>query len=227
MTSPLRLAALFTLSIILAGCATKSTEPEAETIPPEAETTTPTDGTVAPPPVDVAKLYPLTPEPVLPEPLVNELKKAQALAEQKEYAQANTLLESLRTQYAQYPHIDLNLALMEVQQKNYEQARTHVEKAVTVDSQYAPSLNLAGFIYRHLGLFAEAKQVYEQAIAANPGFKSSYLNLGVLADLYLQDGPLALNSFETFQLINGAEDAQVKNWIVELKRRLPQAEAAQ
>jgi Flp pilus assembly protein TadD len=71
---------------------------------------------------------------------------------------------------------------------------------------------------RLAGKFPEARAAYEKAIAANSSYAPAHRNLGVVADLYLDDSLTAQNEFETYKQLTN-EDKPVSGWIAELKSR--------
>ncbi|MDP9065068.1 MAG: tetratricopeptide repeat protein, partial [Pseudomonadota bacterium] len=71
---------------------------------------------------------------------------------------------------------------------------------------------------RKLGKFAEAEATYERTIAQVPNYASTYLNLGVLYDLYLAEPRKALAQFERYLQLTGG-NKQVAGWVVELQKR--------
>ncbi len=106
---------------------------------------------------------------------------------------------------------------------------------------YRQALNANGYNYmahnrlasllRSRGRFDEAKQHYERALAAWPGYAPTYLNMGILYDLYLGDKARALTLYQQYETLSLATDAtfegsaqqrQVKIWLADLNRQLKQ-----
>jgi tetratricopeptide (TPR) repeat protein len=182
-----------------------------------------TDVAVADKTVDVGAVAgPAFLEESLPSKLKQGLKQAKQLAKQNDPQAASALLEKLKVEFPTYPHSDLNLALIALDAKEYVLAQSLVENSLRVRDNYPPSLNLLGVLARFDGKFEAAKTYYERAISAEPNYATAYLNLGVLADLYLQDYRLAKRSFSKY-LEYDADNDKVSNWLVELKRRVPDA----
>lgn len=80
-------------------------------------------------------------------------------------------------------------------------------------------LNELGAISRQLGQFKKAQASYESAIRIDPNYAKAHYNLGVLADLYLHDPALALQSFNRYQTLIPEPDKKVDGWIKDLERR--------
>lgn len=157
----------------------------------------------------------------LPGGLQQILGQARSLANDDSFDQADELLESANERYGEYPQIELNRALLDIRQDDFDDAMEHVDAALSIRPEYPPALNLKGYISRLEGEFEQAKQSYQKAINVEPKYAKPYLNLGILADLYLQDYILALTSFEQYlDLVES--DEKVSGWIVELKRRIPE-----
>jgi tetratricopeptide (TPR) repeat protein len=74
-------------------------------------------------------------------------------------------------------------------------------------------------LLRRNGKFIEAEAAYLKAVTASPDYALAHYNLGVLNELYLQRLDVALQHFEIYQELVGA-DKQVEKWIADLKRRV-------
>ena len=64
--------------------------------------------------------------------------------------------------------------------KKYEEALRRLQKATEIYPQYAEAFNEMGMIYRRQKQKEEARQAFEQAIAADPNWVHSYVNLASL-----------------------------------------------
>ena len=73
---------------------------------------------------------------------------------------------------------------------------------------------------RSQGKFSEAKQAYQKALRIDPQYSKAHYNLGVLAELYLQDLSLALTHFQLYQSLQREPERMVGNWIKDLNRRV-------
>lgn len=83
----------------------------------------------------------------------------------------------------------------------------------------AAQLNQLGVVYRRMGKFDQARNVYEQALSRDSSYAAAALNLGILSDLYLEDWPKAMAMYEKYLSMAPQGDAQVSKWLADLKRR--------
>jgi len=157
----------------------------------------------------------------LPSGLTSLLSQARTEHQNENSERALQILQQAAQEFAEYPQPDVNRAIVYMQLEDYEQAMQATENALSKRELYAPAVNLQGVLHRINGDFEQAKQSYQNAIASEPNYANAFLNLGILADLYLQDFTLALSSFEAYlNLVK--EDEKVKNWVVDLKQRIPE-----
>ena len=159
----------------------------------------------------------------LPAQIQQQLVQFKQLVSQQKESEARQLLLQLGQAHPDYPQIDLNLALLELKNNNTDAALAAVSAALKKQPDYAPNYNLQGVIYRRVGQFSEAKNAYLKALELDPNYANAHLNLGILADSYLHEWPLALVSFERFLALVG-EHKKVADWVLELKRRMPATE---
>jgi tetratricopeptide (TPR) repeat protein len=83
----------------------------------------------------------------------------------------------------------------------------------------ALAANAQGIAQRKLGKFADAEGSYRRAIEADPNYAPAHLNLGILCDLYRDEGQEALLQYQQYVLLAG-ENKRVSGWIAELRKRL-------
>lgn len=152
-------------------------------------------------------------------PLLNDYQRAVALMKANQLDEAFSLFEEIQTKAPQLAGPTLNQALIRIQQQNYKEADVLLQKAITANSKNPFAYNLQGFAYRQLGQFAKSRAAYEQALSLSPNYAKAHFNLGVLADLYLQDLPLALKHYEAYQSTQSSADTTVAKWIVDLQKR--------
>jgi hypothetical protein len=81
-----------------------------------------------------------------------------------------------------------------------------------------------GIVYRQTGRFSEARASYERALSIHDGFHYALRNLGVLCDLYIEDLPCALASYEAYSGIV-TDDPQVGIWIADVRSRMSASQA--
>ncbi|MCE4552928.1 tetratricopeptide repeat protein [Roseateles cellulosilyticus] len=116
------------------------------------------------------------------------------------------------------PHANLGI-LYRDSGGRLEPAITELELAVKLSPRQPALHNELGLAYRQAGRFGHARQAYEQALALDPNHAAAVLNLGILLDLYLGDGPRALAQYERYLALTPQGDAAVTKWIAELKNR--------
>jgi len=69
-----------------------------------------------------------------------------------------------------------------------------------------------GSMYRRLKLFAEARELYQKIIAANPKYAEAYGNLG---NIYIDQGDIenAIANYEKFALYSTKKDVAAQNFL--------------
>lgn len=135
--------------------------------------------------------------------------------------QALVMLKSLASRFPQLSGPLVNQGRIYWQQEKYKDAQAALEQSLAVNNQNPYAHNLLGLVLREQGKFAEAQQHYLQAVTLDPKYARAHFNLGVLAELYLQDLNLALDHFRAYQALQKSPDKTVANWIADLERRAP------
>ena len=116
----------------------------------------------------------------------------------------------------------LNLGLARARAGDEVAARTLLERASTVCSHCGSVWNELGVLDRQQGRFAEAERAYRRAIELEPAYAAAYYNLAVLYELYIPRPDLALENYERYLQIGGADNQgrDVEKWVVDLRRRV-------
>ncbi|CBL46602.1 Hypothetical protein HDN1F_30190 [gamma proteobacterium HdN1] len=155
---------------------------------------------------------------------------------ESQYRQALTALNSgqedqalvlLRDISNQYPNLSgplLNQAILLRKKGRLEEARDLLQKSLLTPTQNPRVMNELGIVNRELGQMKQARAAYESAIRLAPSYDLPHYNLGVLADLYLQDLPLAIQEFEAYQALQETRDKRVDGWLKDLKRRVEKSQ---
>jgi Tfp pilus assembly protein PilF len=148
-----------------------------------------------------------------------DFEVAVAMLNDREYDGAIELLEKVIEQSpgVTAPYIDIAIAYRYV--GKLEQAEEHLKTALHLVPEHPVACNEYGLLYRKTGRFAEARAIYEKAIARFPDYYPVHRNLGILCDLYLNDPACALDHYEIYSKAV-PEDQQVKLWIADLRARL-------
>jgi len=133
--------------------------------------------------------------------------------------QALTLLQSIVKRAPDFSGPVVNQGLILLKQQQYDRAGRVFKQAIAINPKSAYAYNMLGITQRDQGKFADAKASYESALAIDPNYARAHFNLGVLADLYMQDLPLAISNYQAYQALQCKPDKAVANWIVDLQRR--------
>jgi len=154
----------------------------------------------------------------------SEIKKiytqVSKLDKKKKFSQAIGLLNDIEAKYPQLSGPSYQKSRLLLRQDKFDQALEQADLSISKNTRNYYSHNLRGVILRSKGDFQGSKKAYIEAINTYPNYPNSYLNLGVLADLYLRDLPLALTHYRNYMKLTGNQDKKVKNWIIEIQRRI-------
>ncbi|MDF1629386.1 MAG: tetratricopeptide repeat protein [Alcanivoracaceae bacterium] len=136
---------------------------------------------------------------------------------------ALVMFQSVASRYPQLSGPLVNQGIIRQQQQKYPKAEEALRQALGVNNRNPYAHNALGLALREQGKFVEARKHYETAIELDPKYARAHFNMGVLAELYLQDLPLALQHFRQYQSLQRQLDQSVANWVVDLERRVPDA----
>jgi Tfp pilus assembly protein PilF len=200
---------------ILAGCATGgnvkaapvAVEPSMVTKPPVARLEDGREG------------FTITEVPTMDEAARRDFDRAVAMLKNQDYGQAIDLLEKVieRSPGVTAPYIDIAIAYLRVGKPSL--AEKHIKTALRLFPEHPVASNEYGLMCRKTGRFAEAREIYEKAIARFPEYYPLRKNLGILCDLYLNDPACALEHYEIYSKAR-PKDAQVTLWIADARARL-------
>jgi len=148
-----------------------------------------------------------------------DFERATAMLDSGDYGQAITLLEKVIAQEpgVTAPYIDIAMAYRQLDKT--DEAEKHLKTALGLVPDHPVASNEYGLLLRKAGRFAEARAVYEKALASFPEYLPVRRNFGILCDLYLNDLQCALEQYEIFSKAMPG-DEQVKLWIADLNLRL-------
>jgi len=122
------------------------------------------------------------------------------------------------------PHA--NLGVIHARAGRLTEAAAEFEQATRLNPRQPIYFNQLGVTYRQLGRFEKAREAYERAIALDANYAAPCLNLGILNDLYLNDGARALTLYDRYLALSPDGDAVVAKWVADLKNRKPTTVAA-
>ena len=138
-------------------------------------------------------------------------------------AQAKNILSILTQKYPDLSGPHVNLGIIHFRADEIDKAEEAFQQALKINPDSAVSLNHLGIINRGKGKFKEAKSNYERALEISPNYAYAHLNYGILLDLYMGELNEALEHYQKFQELAPGQDKEVKNWIVDLERRIKSA----
>ncbi len=145
---------------------------------------------------------------------------ATAAQREQHWDQAESQLKQLTEKYPQLSGPHLNLALLYAQTQRAEQAEAEFKQALQINPNNIAAYNQYGIWLRGQSRPQEAEAIYQQAIARAPEYADSYLNLGILYDLYMGKLPEALAQYQHYLELNNDEKSPVRGWVIDLQRRL-------
>jgi Flp pilus assembly protein TadD len=200
---------------VLAGCATEGKVKPSPIVQEPSLATGPSVARLE----DGREGFIITEVPQLDEAFRRDFEHAVDLMKDQKYAQAIELLEKIIEQSPNVtaPYIDIAIAYQHI--GNLELAEEHLKTALRMIPEHPVACNEYGLLYRKTGRFAEARAIYEKAIARFPDYYPVHRNLGILCDLYLDDPECALEHYEIYSEAK-PEDKQVKLWIADMRARL-------
>ena len=148
-----------------------------------------------------------------------DFERAVAMMKDQDYGQAIDILEKIieKSPGVTAPYIDVAIAYRYIGKP--EKAEEHLKAALQLVPDHPVASNEYGLLCRKDGRFADARAIYNKAIARFPGYYPMHRNLGILCDLYLNDPECALEHYEIYSEAK-PEDKQVKLWIADLRARL-------
>lgn len=224
-TTRLRGLPLLLIAAALAGCAGKQPPPADDGARSEPAPVRPVREQATVPAVGASTSAHIT---VVPHTPADEAAAQMAIrdyflaVQQMKAGNLDAALITFQTLAAQHPTLSgplINQALIYLKKKQWQDALDQLEGAIKVRPQNPYGWNLRGIALRELGRFKDARQSYEQALAIDPNYAKAHFNMGVLADIYLQDLPLALAHYERYQSLQTRVDPAVNNWIADLRNR--------
>lgn len=208
-------AVLAMVLTVLTGCATDGKVGPEPAVQEPPVTQGPTVARLA----DGRQGFVITEVPRLDEAAHRDFQRAVAMLNEGHYDQAVDLLGKVIQQSpgVTAPYIDLAIAYRHLD--NLEQAEANLKTALDLVPGHPAACNEYGLLYRKTGRFAEARAMYEKALAGFPEYYPVHRNLGILCDLYLNDLECALEHYEIYARAR-PEDEQVQLWIADLRNRL-------
>ena len=212
--APLCAAAL----IACAGCVSLEALPAAPAATPAVTSTSAPVSPMSPPPT-AAKPTATQAASSVPPNVLREFDAARGAMIAGRFDEAERGFLALTKAHPELGGPFANLAIVYRQAGKHAEAIAALERAVQANPKQGAYYNQLGITLRHAGQFGKAREAYEKALAIEPGNPAALLNLGILHDIYLRDGPRALELYERYLALTPAGDDDVRKWISDLKNR--------
>lgn len=155
----------------------------------------------------------------VPSRAATDFKAAIEFMNQNKMDLAKAAFEKMTLDYPQLAGPYANLGVIYSADKDWENAQENLEKAHAKNKHNVKVLNQLGYVYRQQGEFKKAKVSYEKAIKVHPEYAATYLNLGVLYDIYMGNLQKASQQYQKYQSLQKTADRRVAGWIVDINRR--------
>lgn len=197
--SPIRIALVALTAWLLAGCAGTPTA------------TKPT-----------AAARPAEPAPVRPVIVVERAQLALVavldLLKSGQLRQAEVNLEEIIRVRPDLPEAHFNLGWTRLRLGRFDAAVDALREGLARRPTDAAGHHLHGLALRELGRFGEAEQAYLEALRHDPTHAATYLNLGILYEIFVGKRADALNHYRRYQNLVAIADPKVAGWIALLER---------
>lgn len=149
----------------------------------------------------------------------------------KQWAQAESLLQKVIAENSKLSGAYLNLGLVYRAQKEDKRAEQAFNDAIAANHTNLDAYNQLAILQREAGNFSAAEANYKKALSLWAFHPESHKNIAILYDLYMGKSAEALPHYEAYLQLLGGEDKQATSWIADLQRRLgiapkPKAAAA-
>ena len=164
-------------------------------------------------------------EPV-PETAAAAYTRALDALRAENWLEAELELEQLTLEHPEYPGPHVNLALVYLNDGRRKDARAALDRALAIEPTHATGNTQLGILLREDGEFAAAEGAYRRALEASPDHALAHYNLAVLLDIYLRRPAEALEHYEAYQETLAQPDETVARWIIDLRRRVSNGDAA-
>jgi Tfp pilus assembly protein PilF len=211
---------LLTAGLMSLLLACSSTVPQKSPKKIEASTTISAPGT------SILPVGPVTPNPYLhskPSPnrdLSQQFTAATRAMRNKQWAQAESLLQKIIATDSKLSGAHLNLGLVYRAQQENKRAEKAFTDAIAANHTNLDAYNQLAILQREAGNFSAAESNYKKALSVWPYHADSHKNIAILYDLYMGKSAQALPHYEAYLELVGGEDKQAKSWIADLQRRL-------
>lgn len=159
-------------------------------------------------------------KPKISEQAENNFRAATAAMQQKNWAQAESLLQTLATTQPMLSGVQLNLGIVQRAKGDSVKAEAAFNSALKINSKNIEAYNHLALLKRESGDFSAAESLYQKALHVWPFHPESHKNIAILYELYMGKSEQALPHYEAYQQLLVMPDKQVDSWIADLQRRL-------
>ena len=149
----------------------------------------------------------------------NRYKKALGMMQAGDYQQAYDLFKQVADDNPDISGPFINMGIISLKQDNNLQAESHFQQAIRLKSDNAEVYNYLGIAYRQQGRFSDANIAYKKALNLDDTMAKTYLNIGILNDLYLGDYLEAQKNYKKYQELN-PDNKKVNAWLQDLNSRI-------
>lgn len=223
------IAQIFLLTVLVAGCATTSQHSKINLVGKDVEATLISTLEYLPvqkvddagaflPYESIENPYLSQKGKIRKESIVKYIEAKRAL-KQKQYAQAEKLLQELTLEDKELSGPWIGLGDVAAEQKNYDQAVAHYFKAIERNAKNVNAYMHLAQVQRMQGKFLHAQNTYAKSLALWPDFPEAHLNLAVLYDVYLNHPLRAQKHMEAYQFLTGGGNKSVAKWLTEIQQR--------
>lgn len=121
----------------------------------------------------------------------------------------------------------VNLGIVNEQMGDTDAAEQAYRYAIEQNALNGDAYVRYGILLREQGRFDESAAQYNKALEVWPHNLQAHINLGILYDLYMGKWPEALEHYQMALNIKGDDDMQLKGWLIDLQRRMPEPAEAE
>ncbi|MDE3272500.1 hypothetical protein [Pseudoalteromonas sp. G4] len=165
----------------------------------------------------------------VPEAIKPQFERALKLKQAGEFQLAKQHFTNIALQYPTLSGAHLQLAYIAKHNGKQDEYTQHLDAALAANKYNYFAANELALVARENGQFADALALYDQAISSWPGFAPSYINKGILLDIYLGEKAKAKAAYQTYLMLipqDVPSYRQVSTWLLDLEHQLKETQGA-